>query len=58
MFFLLIAISQFIPPLQVGLLFTYVAPLALVLFLTMLKEAYDDFKRFQRDKEANSEIYQ
>ncbi|EDK31407.1 phospholipid-translocating P-type ATPase, flippase family protein (macronuclear) [Tetrahymena thermophila SB210] len=58
MFFLLIAISQFIPPLQVGLQFTYIAPLVLVLTLTMLKEAYDDFKRFQRDREANSQIYQ
>lgn len=53
MFFLLIAITQFFDVLKVGLMFTYVAPLALVLFLTMLKEAYDDFKRFRRDKEAN-----
>lgn len=54
LFFLVTAISQFIPQLQVGLLFTYVAPLAFVLCLTMLKEAYDDFKRYQRDNEANS----
>jgi len=46
MFFLMIAVSQFIPFLKVGLLVTYVAPLAFVLAVTMLKEAYDDFKRY------------
>ena len=43
MFFLLIAISQFVPFLKVGFLFTYVAPLAFVLMVTMFKEGYDDF---------------
>jgi len=42
MFFLLTALSQFIPTLKVGLLVTYVAPLGVVLTVTMLKEAYDD----------------
>lgn len=41
----------------IGLLFTYVAPLAFVLLLTMLKEAYDDLKRYWKDKEANSTNY-
>ena len=35
LFFLVIALSQFYPPLQVGFLFTYIAPLALVLMITM-----------------------
>ncbi len=39
-------------------MFTYVAPLAFVLFLTMAKEAYDDFKRYKRDKEENSTLYE
>jgi phospholipid-translocating ATPase len=43
MFFLLTALSQFVPSLKVGLLITYVAPLIFVLAVTMLKEAYDDF---------------
>ena len=38
---------------KVGLLFSYVAPLVFVLVMTMIKEAYDDFKKFQRDKETN-----
>jgi len=54
LFFLLIALSQFVPFLKVGLLITYVSPLAFVLTVTMLKEAYDDFKRAQRDKELNN----
>lgn len=45
LFFLVIALSQFYPPLQVGFLFTYIAPLALVLSITMGKELYDDLTR-------------
>ena len=45
MFFLITALSQFVPSLKVGLLVTYVAPLVFVLTVTMLKEAYDDFQR-------------
>ena len=36
---------------------TYVAPLAFVLLVTMGKEAYDDYKRYLRDREANSQKY-
>lgn len=42
LFFLLIALSQFVPVLKVGFLFTYIAPLAFVLVVTLLKEAADD----------------
>lgn len=57
LFFLVIALTQFIPPLRVGFLFTYVAPLAFVLAITMLKEAWDDFLRYRRDKELNQKEY-
>ena len=40
-----------------GFLITYIAPLAFVLTVTMGKEAYDDWKRNQRDHEANSAKY-
>lgn len=49
--------SQFFPPLRVGFLFTYIAPLAVVLFITIVKEAVDDIKRYQRDKEANNQRF-
>lgn len=57
LFYLLTALSQFIPALKVGLLFSFVAPLTLVLFLTMLKEAYEDLQRHRKDRELNSAIY-
>ncbi|KAF8228738.1 phospholipid-translocating P-type ATPase [Tricholoma matsutake] len=57
LYFLLVALSQFIPALKIGFIVTYVAPLAFVLFVTMGKEAYDDYKRNRRDREANSQRY-
>ena len=57
LFFLLLALSQFIPPLKVGLLFSYIAPLIFVLTLTMFKEASDELKRFVRDRETNNQLY-
>lgn len=57
LFFLLIALSQFINMLKVGFLFTYVAPLALVLGFTLFKEAYDDYYRKKRDEETNNQAY-
>ena len=43
---------------KIGLIFSYVTPLVFVLTLTMLKEGYDDYKRFLSDKLANSFIYE
>ena len=57
MYFLLVALSQVIPPLRIGYLSTYVAPLAFVLTITLGKEALDDIARRRRDNEANKEGY-
>ena len=57
LYFLLMACTQFIPMFRVGYLYTYWGPLAFVLFVTMLREAYDDIKRAYRDKELNSQMY-
>lgn len=40
-----------------GYIVTYVAPLAFVIAITMGKEAYDDYCRYLRDREANSTRY-
>lgn len=56
-FQLAINLSQFVPILKVGFLFTYIAPLIMVLTFTIVKEAYDDFKRWRRDQESNSAVY-
>ncbi|KAF2156085.1 phospholipid-translocating P-type ATPase [Myriangium duriaei CBS 260.36] len=57
LYFLLVALSQIIKPLRIGMLSTYIAPLAFVLAITLGKEAMDDIARRRRDKEANSELY-
>lgn len=57
MYFLLVALSQVIPPLRIGYLSTYIVPLVFVLSITLGKEAYDDIERRRRDSEANSEGY-
>ena len=57
LFFLIIALSQFVNMLKVGFMFTYVAPLALVLGFTLTKEGYDDYNRKKRDDETNNQTY-
>ena len=57
MFFLVMAVSQFIPSLQIGYLYTYWLPLGFVLTVTTVREAIDDIRRYQRDREVNSSRY-
>ena len=57
LYFLIVALSQLIPPLRIGVLWTYMAPLAFVLTITLGKEAYDDIARRRRDAEANKEMF-
>ncbi|CDW58161.1 phospholipid transporting ATPase [Trichuris trichiura] len=58
LFFLIMALSQFLPQLRIGYLSTYWGPLCFVLTITICREAYDDFKRYVRDKELNSMLYE
>ena len=58
LYFLLVALSQFIPALKIGFLVTYIAPLSFVLLVTISKEALDDYERHQRDAESNSSPYE
>ncbi|KAI4180731.1 MAG: hypothetical protein L6R41_007042 [Letrouitia leprolyta] len=57
MYFLLVALSQLIPPLRISYVSTYVVPLIFVLSITLGKEALDDIARRRRDAEANKEVY-
>jgi len=57
LFFLVMACSQFIPEIRVGVLYTYWGPLVFVVIVTMIREAADDFRRFVRDREVNSQVY-
>ena len=53
-FYLIMSITQFFPELKVGFLFTYISPLAFVVFVSMSKELYDDINRRIQDKKTNS----
>ncbi|BFZ55136.1 Putative aminophospholipid-translocase [Savitreella phatthalungensis] len=57
LYFLLVALSQLVPALRIGLLATYVVPLAFVLAVTMAQEALDELVRRRRDNEANAEMF-
>ncbi|XP_070368926.1 probable phospholipid-transporting ATPase IIB isoform X16 [Equus asinus] len=57
LYFLIVSCSQFVPALKIGYLYTYWAPLGFVLAVTIVREAVDEFRRFQRDKEVNSQLY-
>ena len=57
LYFLLVALSQLFPPLQIGFWPSYVAPLVFVLAVTMGKEAHDDVQRWRKDREINSARY-
>jgi phospholipid-translocating ATPase len=56
-YFLLVALSQIIPYLRIGYMSTYTVPLAVVLTISIGKEAVDDIARRRRDAEANAEYY-
>jgi phospholipid-translocating ATPase len=57
-YFLAVAVSQFVPALRVGFIYSYFAPLAFVVALSMGKEAFDDIKRWVQDRKINAEMYE
>ncbi|XP_061721077.1 probable phospholipid-transporting ATPase IIB isoform X2 [Cydia pomonella] len=58
LYFLVMALSQFIPSIRIGYLYTYWGPLCFVLAVTLFREAVDDFRRYRRDKEVNRQCYE
>lgn len=56
-YFLAITFTQFFRRYRVTSLITCIGPLIFVIFVTFLKEGYDDYKRYVRDKIANSEEF-
>ena len=57
LYFLVMACSQFVPVLRIGYLYTYWGPLGFVISVTMVREAIDDIRRWQRDREVNLAKY-
>ena len=64
LYFLVVAITQLpflgflFEELQVGIWWTFVAPLTFVIAITLLRELWDDIKRRSRDAQINNELYQ
>jgi len=56
-YYLILTLSQFIPVLKVGPIFTYAAPLAFVVGLSIVMEGYLDVRRMLRDRDVNHEVY-
>ncbi|KAK6616842.1 ATP synthase subunit 9 [Polyplax serrata] len=56
-YFLIMALSQFIPDVRIGYLYTYWGPLTFVIIVTMIREAIDDLRRYKRDKDVNSQKF-
>lgn len=46
------ALTQFVKVLKVGMIVTYFAPLVFVLSITIIKEAFEDMKRYIRDRKV------
>ncbi|KAM0688399.1 putative aminophospholipid-translocase [Conglomerata obtusa] len=56
-YFFLICVTQLFERYSVSPLISNVMPWVIVLTFTYVKEGVDDFKRYTRDKEANSQVY-
>ncbi|CRG93538.1 phospholipid-transporting ATPase, putative [Plasmodium gallinaceum] len=57
LFYLCVSLLQIIPIFNTGYVFTFVAPLIFIIFISLINEVVDDFKRFIKDLENNNEIY-
>lgn len=56
-FYLVITLTQFIPIYRIGFLVTYIMPLCFVLAISFLKEMFDEYNRWKRDRELNYQKY-
>lgn len=57
LYFLMMALLQFMPEIRIGPIYVYWIPLGFVWSVTLCREAVDDILRHRRDKEVNNEKY-
>lgn len=57
LYFLVVCLSQFIPDIRIGYLYTYWGPLGFVLTVTLIREFIDDCRRYTRDREVNAQQF-
>lgn len=53
----MLALSQLIPVLQVGLILSYFGPIILVLSLSLMKELWDHINTILKDNQYNNEEF-
>ncbi|KAL0237163.1 hypothetical protein PCE1_000560 [Barthelona sp. PCE] len=58
LFFLLLALTQFVKVLSVGFLFTYVSPLIIILMLSGGKELFEHIGLLKSDRQVNEKEFQ
>ena len=56
LYFLMIAVLQSIPAISPFHPFSAIAPLLFVVGVSMIREAYEDYKRYLSDKDTNSQV--
>ena len=56
-YYLLLALTQFYPPLEVGFKISYIFPLLVILLFRALEELFQHLRIKNRDKESNSALY-
>ncbi|OAF65750.1 hypothetical protein A3Q56_06539 [Intoshia linei] len=56
LYFLILSLSQLIPIFKVGSIYTYWGPLCFVLLVVFIREGFEDFLRYRRDKVINNEM--
>ncbi|GAM25814.1 hypothetical protein SAMD00019534_089890 [Acytostelium subglobosum LB1] len=56
-YFLCVLVIQLVPQVSPLLPLTSILPLAFVLLITAIKEALEDYSRYQSDKKSNREVY-
>ena len=57
MFFLVMALSQFYPPLRIGLVLPQVFPVFVILAIAYIKEFFDEMQRRKKDRLYNEELF-
>jgi phospholipid-translocating ATPase len=56
-FFLFTAMSQFYEPIRIGLFVPRMMPACIILFISYLRELWDEIQRSIRDKAINKELF-
>lgn len=57
MYFLVLALVQLIPVFRIGFLTPHLMPLAIIMFVSCIRELIDEYQRRQKDSAINNEVF-